>query len=625
MTNSWDFIQELSASQIYELKEFIHRADICESNEIKAATQADLAGLIARNIGGSKSYISYFDFLAFFCNMYSVTMESSVQKTEDNLLLFLLKKEIQVKESSCETISKTFDVPFSTRHELLEKLVSLHKSSTTFKDRLPNRLLSIANANNRLFNSKVANLLIKLIELRWYVITPYDQQEALDYILEYIKKDTSDCTDDIVSCHLMSSIIKGTKGDVVDSIQSELQQKHPVFYNNIPHVIFEKLIPHSDAIIDMLMKRICNYSEQQVDLLQKANKACVPNGRTLFVEYGFPYTIVKKGCEFIRKENNDIANRLYLLYKLGEQYKQVYTYSAKGKYDNIVCSTKVEDKYSSFGKIFAIERIANPFLIYEDVAKTLLPIFKKSLDEIKDLTNQTHEAKGFYKLLQAVINMKERAQIAENSMHRLRHDYSGHLGIIKDYIKEYSEADQVEKDAAMNAFEIIRDAMGSIGKDLTLSSENLIEVIKEYVGSSEINQKNYRVIIESSENKAMAQINKIAFTTSVLANIFNNAEFHGFILDRPKEKNVILVNLSDEGDTWTITIRNNGVKFSGDESRVFEKKYRAGAKANTGEGMYSAYTTMTAMYGTISFKSIPEAEYPVRLTLNLPKDIINNE
>ena len=122
----------------------------------------------------------------------------------------------------------------------------------------------------------------------------------------------------------------------------------------------------------------------------------------------------------------------------------------------------------------------------------------------------------------------------------------------------------------------------------------------------------------------MAQINKSAFITSVIVNIFNNAECHGFILDRLKEKNVILVNLSDEGDSWTITIKNNGAKFSGEENRVFEKKYRAGTKANTGEGLYSAYTTMTAMYGIIYFKSTPEAEFPVRLTLYLPKDKINN-
>lgn len=624
MTNSWDFLQELSASQIFELKEFIRKTDICESNELQTVTQAEVAGLIARSIGGSMSYISYFDYLAFFCDIYSATIESSVQKTEDNLLLALLKHEIQKRDSLCETISKAINISFSTKRNLLEKVTTLHRTSKVFKDRLPGRILSLSKGKHNLFKNNRINLLIKLIELRWYVITPFDQQEALDYILEYLKRDTSECTDDIVSCHLMACVIRGTKGEVVSSIQSELQQKFPVFYNNIPNVVFEKLIPHSDAIIDMLMKRINNESEERIDLLKKANEAYVAKGRTLFVEYGFPYTIAKKGCEFIRKDKNDIANRLYLLYKFGEQYKQVYTYSAKGKYDSIVCSTKVEEKYSSFGKIFAIEKIANPYLKYEELAKELLPILKKSPSEIKDLTNQTHEAKVFYKLLQAVINMKERAQIAENSMHRLRHDYAGHLGIIKDYIKEYSEADQVEKEDAMNAFEIIRDAMGSIGKDLTLSSENLIEVIKEYVESNEIKQKDYRVIIESSEIKTMAQINKSAFITSVIANIFNNAECHGFILDRPKEKNVILVNLSDEGDSWTITIKNNGAKFSGDENRVFEKKYRAGTKANTGEGLYSAYTTMTAMYGSINFKSIPEAEFPVRLTLNLPKDKINN-
>ena len=84
------------------------------------------------------------------------------------------------------------------------------------------------------------------------------------------------------------------------------------------------------------------------------------------------------------------------------------------------------------------------------------------------------------------------------------------------------------------------------------------------------------------------------------------------------EKDVHIM-VEEAGDNYVITIKNNGEKFSGDISKVFEYGYCHGKMKKNGIGMHSARKSMKELGGSIEFISTPNEAFHVRHKLTIPK------
>ncbi len=627
MINSWDFLQTLDTIDISRIEGLLYELKVMSATN-EPSPRKDLYKLISYSVtGNERNYISYFDFLAYYCDLFSTPLSSNVQKVEDEILLHILLHFISNSNNNgLRRIADLVKITYEGKNNLITSVKNRHKSSIAFKEHLPQLLLNCNYFRQNPYKSENPRLelLIYLIKCRWWVIKPMTREDACDYVLSQLKTSGNIPipTDYLRSCQFLACIVSLVKGNLPHDILQLLEDLQ-VPKLTLPELIQVKLLPHSDSIVDMLMKRIGKKNEKDIDLIIKANEIYKSGVKVLFTEYSFPYTVVSDECQYLDDFAHFLANSLFLYYKLGDSFHDVLVSEKEisKNYDYIICLAENEQSYARHGKTFVIDKVLSPYLKYEEISKDFLLFFTMPLDEIKREIVKSHGANNFSKVLQKLFNIKEQANLAQNSLARLRHDYSADLGIIHDYIQKYSSAEDVEKEEALNCYKRITSAIGYIGKEMPKEPYDLNKIITDCIVSDKNNKKKYFIEFKSDVSHAYALVNKEVFSTSVLKNIFSNALRHGFILEgRPVENNKIEVYLFDNGDSWGITIMNNGVQFKGDKNKVFEKGYKSGPTGNTGEGMNSVYISVVAMGGDVSFESIPEAEYPVIITINIPKE-----
>lgn len=117
---------------------------------------------------------------------------------------------------------------------------------------------------------------------------------------------------------------------------------------------------------------------------------------------------------------------------------------------------------------------------------------------------------------------------------------------------------------------------------------------------------------------------KEKFRNHVLMNIKENIQNHAFntptFIDKPLWEKDVHVIIEEVDDNYVITIKNNGEKFKGDISMVFDYGYCHGKMKNNGIGMHSARKTMKELGGSIEFISKPNEMFHVHHKLTIPKD-----
>lgn len=621
MVNSWDFTQKLSTDNILRIAYLLRDTGVYIP--VKELNSQNIYIYIAGSLDSqSDEPISYFDYLAFCCDQFSIPLSWKVQEIEERLLLYLFHEMANgLTDATLRAMADNYKISYEGKKKFIETISMRFKSSSSFREGFASSLLDKDYLSNFFMENKMLEILALLIQQRWRFIRPFSTEEACDYVLNHIKDFDGNLSDYQIVCQLLALLVSSSKGDLPTEIL-RLQEQEGLKMMSFPEVIKDKLVSHSDAIINMLMKRIGNKSEEDIELLLKANEMVESGKRILFAEYCFPYSKIMDGCQYLKKADHLLANSIYIFYKLGKTVTSCLIDKQKitGQYDYIVCQEKDEDELRKYGQLLVLDRIASPYLKYEELSQQLLPLFTMSVSEMRKEMVKAHDAKEFAKLLERLSHLKEQALLAQNSLARIRHDYSADLGVLNDYIEEYSvPVDELEREDARCSYQRICAAIGKIGKDPSFERLNLYEVIKECIETDKENGRKYCIKFEYEVCQAYSSIDKEEFSVAVIGNIFTNALKHGFVLNRPVDKNVILLKLIDAGDTWCISIMNNGAPYKGEVNKIFEKGYRAGITGGTGEGMHSVYTTMLSMGGYVTFKSIQEAEYPVVITINIPK------
>jgi light-regulated signal transduction histidine kinase (bacteriophytochrome) len=116
---------------------------------------------------------------------------------------------------------------------------------------------------------------------------------------------------------------------------------------------------------------------------------------------------------------------------------------------------------------------------------------------------------------------------------------------------------------------------------------------------------------------------KDKFRNHVLMNIKENIQNHAFstpaFIDKPLWEKDVHVIIEEVDDNYVITIKNNGEKFKGDISMVFDYGYCHGKMKKNGIGMHSARKSMKELGGSIEFISTPNEAFHVRHKLTIPK------
>lgn len=119
-------------------------------------------------------------------------------------------------------------------------------------------------------------------------------------------------------------------------------------------------------------------------------------------------------------------------------------------------------------------------------------------------------------------------------------------------------------------------------------------------------------------------IDKEKFMNHILENIVTNIQNHAFntpgFISKPLWDKKIQIVIEEVDDNYCITVRNNGEKFKGEVSKVFNRGYCYGKRRNTGIGMHSAKRHIMELGGSIDFILTPNEEYHVCYLLTIPKN-----
>lgn len=166
------------------------------------------------------------------------------------------------------------------------------------------------------------------------------------------------------------------------------------------------------------------------------------------------------------------------------------------------------------------------------------------------------------------------------------------------------------------------DELKSFGTVTKLTSHefNLLVCLQEMLDDIEADVF-YENEMELSE--LICNSDKKAISDHVLMNIKDNITTHAFgsiqFINTPVWNKKVCVSVEDSKDTYKISISNNGAKFYGDVSKVYDDGYCYGNNKHTGHGMYSAKKTMKSLGGDLTFEKVNNGTYSTRYIITIPK------
>lgn len=616
MDNSWSFLY----------------VDNAQEKKLRALYSINWSKPIERffceNIGIVGPSRPYFDFLAFYCNKYNVPLYRNTQQLEDAFLLNVIRELLTKKSDKILWLFSRLGLTYN-KGDGFETIRRWHASSDAFKNLLPELLSSILS--DLLAQEKIAwlsefysdaKILVNLISCRWKVINPFSQQQAIDFCLQLIQEDNSNLSDSEVTtalyCVLLSYFCDYDihKLNLPQNIARSLKKYQSLF----PNYILEKLEPYRDMIIDMLTKRLhAELSEAEIDRYSSVS-AVDEEDRILWVDYCFPYTPISPHAYFLRKANTNLADILYLIYRKKDYalLNKISFHSFKTIYclhDHISYIPADCQKYITF-----IDKDANPWLKFDELAAELLLLFDKPLGDVKNERNRIEHADNVKALIDCFYQQKRSVQIYEDSMRHLRHDYGTSIGLISDYL----ECGLGGKQLVVNSFNTIKHAIASVGKEkYNIETVELGNLIHDYVKDLST-RVSYRLVVTPPMNQSMLiNTDTEKLCRYVFDNICNNAKIHGFEPLRRKNpvKNIVRFSFEEDRNYYILSIANNGKKLDVDPEHIFDGSGQPSSTVDgfTNMGMRNVYSCIRELNGVIECVSNPDNEFPVIFTIKFPK------
>lgn len=414
----------------------------------------------------------------------------------------------------------------------------------------------------------------------------------------------------------------------------------------IPQKILRSLDDYRDIIVDKLMRRL-NDVDKYAEQLYDVEEFCKGKERVLFAEFKFPITPIDiRYCYEISDEKNNPV--IYCSIGLYQAYKRVdlefYDGTQKSGFDGVCCfdfqekyreeitdiirkmseDSKDKVKYykieSSTLNSFTAEALKSG-INQEEIEEYFQFILHGNLDEvesfseavkrlIKEEENNIFTAvfKPIFALRHENELLKKKEKLLKNMLHLTKHDLAPVLGNLKVYV---DKKHRYKIDSISTAIEDIVFCADTNEEEI-----DIVPVVNNFIEKSKksINRKCSIVW----EEAPVSPINIIANTSAVdriLNNILENAERHGFSIERPTSMNKIRISHKLEDKKFRLSIANNGKPFSGDTIDVFRKGCTYGITGHNGDGLYFVNELMTLMGGSAKFLSHPNNEFSVELEL----------
>lgn len=179
----------------------------------------------------------------------------------------------------------------------------------------------------------------------------------------------------------------------------------------------------------------------------------------------------------------------------------------------------------------------------------------------------------------------------------------------KGYYFQNTEAGRKAQDLmkrAVNQTDELCNDLLAIGDHTKVKSDyvtfNLLTCLQEILDDIDAHVS---YVDEFTISEIMCKSDRKAFRDHVLMNIQENTNTHAFGTPKFKAKHVwerkVKVLVKEESGSIVIDVKNNGERFKGDVSKVFEDGYRYGMMRHSGHGMFSAKNTMSSLGGNIEF------------------------